>query len=55
MDVNINIMEEDKVKGIAGKTESGRRDEELPQLTIYTLEKVTARTFVRKLVEGEKF
>ena len=30
MDVNINIMEEDKVKGIAGKTESGRRDEELP-------------------------
>jgi hypothetical protein len=53
--VNINTMEEDKVKGIAGKTESGRRDEELPQLTIYTLEKVIARTFVRKLVEGEKF
>ena len=45
--MNINTLDqEDKVKGIARKTEYRRRDEELPQLTIYTLEKVTARTFV---------
>ena len=37
--MNINTLEEDKVKGITRKTESRRKDEELPQLTIYTLEK----------------
>jgi type III secretory pathway component EscV len=53
--MNINTLEEDQVEDIAEKIESGRRDEELPQLTIYTLEEVTVRTFIRKLVEGEKF
>jgi hypothetical protein len=53
--MNINTLEEDQVEDIAEKIESGRRDEELPQLTIYTLEEVTARTFVRKLAKGEKF
>jgi len=53
--MNINTLEEDQVEDIAEKIESGRRDEELSQLTIYTMEEVTARTFVRKLAEGEKF
>jgi hypothetical protein len=33
--MNINTLEEDQVKDIAEKIESGRRDEELPQLTIH--------------------
>ena len=53
--MNINTLEENKVKGFTEKTESGRRDEEIPQLTIYTLEEVTVKTFVRKLAKGEKF
>jgi hypothetical protein len=53
--MNINTLEEDQVEDIAKKIESGRRDEELPQLTIYTLEEFTAKTFVQKLAEGEKF
>jgi hypothetical protein len=53
--MNINTLEEDQVEDIVEKIESGRRDEELPQLTIYTVEEVAARTFVRKLAEGEKF
>ena len=36
--MNINTLEEDQVEDIAEKNESGRRDEELPQLTIHTLE-----------------
>jgi hypothetical protein len=47
--MNINTMEEDKVKGIARKTEYRKRDEELPQLTIYTMENITARTFIQEL------
>jgi hypothetical protein len=35
--------------------EVGRREEEMSQLTIYTLEEVASRTFVRKLAKGEKF
>ena len=31
--MNINTLEEDRVKNIAEKIESGRKDEELPQLT----------------------
>ena len=53
--MNINTLEGDQVEDIAKKIESGRRDEELPQLTIYTLEEFTAKTFVRKLAKGEKF
>ena len=38
-----------------GPTTPGRKDEELPQLTIHALEEVTARTCIWKLAEGEKF
>ena len=37
------------------KTQYGRREEELPQLTIYAVEEVTTRTCIWKLAEGEKF
>jgi len=37
------------------KTVEGKKDEALPQLTIHTLEEVSAKTFVRKLAEGKKF
>jgi hypothetical protein len=53
--MNINTLEEDQVEDIAEKIKFGKRDEELPQLTIYTLKEFTTRTFVRKLAEGEKF
>jgi hypothetical protein len=53
--MNINTLEENNVKGFAKKTESGRRDEKLPQLTIYTLKEVAAKIFVRKLAKGENF
>ena len=33
----------------------GKEDEALPQLTIHTLEEVSAKTFVRKLAQREKF
>jgi len=33
----------------------GKEDEALPRLTFHTLEKVSAKTFVRKLAQGEKF
>ncbi|XP_034906448.2 uncharacterized protein [Populus alba] len=51
--MNINTLEENQVKDIAEKIESERRIEEMPQLTIHTLEEVTVKTFVRKLAEGE--
>ena len=38
-----------------GPTIPGRKDEELPQLTIHALEEVTARTCIWELAEGEKF
>ena len=53
--MSINIVEEEEVKGIVKKTQFGRRDEELPQLTIYNVEEVTAHTCIQKLAEGEKF
>ena len=53
--VSINIVEKEEVNGIAGKTQSGKGDEELPQLTIYALEEVIANTCIQKLAEGEKF
>ena len=49
--MNMNTLEENQVEDIAEKIESRRRDEELPQLTIYTLEQVTVRTFFQRLAE----
>jgi hypothetical protein len=53
--MSINTLEENKVEGGGMKTVAGKKDEALPQLTIHTLEEVFAKTFVRKLAEGEKF
>ena len=53
--MSINIVEEEEVKGIVKKTQSAKRDEELPQLTIYALEEATTSTCIRKLAKGEKF
>jgi hypothetical protein len=53
--MNINTFEEDKVKGDDEKTEAGKEDEVPPQLTIHTLEKFSANTFMQKLAKGEKF
>ena len=44
--MNINTLEEDKVKGDDQKIESGKEDEVLPQITIYTMEEVFANTFI---------
>ena len=33
----------------------GKENEALPWLTIHTLEEVSAKTFVRKLAQGENF
>ena len=41
--INKNTLEEDQVEDIAEKIESIRRDEDLPQLTIYTQEEVTGK------------
>ena len=53
--MNINTLEEDKVKGDDQKIESGKEDEVLPQITIYTMEEVFANTFIWKLAKGEIF
>jgi hypothetical protein len=53
--MSINTLGEDKVKGDDMKTVARKEDETLPQLTVYTLEEVSAQTFVRKLAQGEKF
>jgi hypothetical protein len=53
--MNINTLKEDEAKGVVEEIEVGRREEEMSQLTIYTLEEVASRTFVRKLAKGEKF
>jgi len=37
------------------KTVAGKGDEALPQLTIHTLEEASAKTFVCKLAQDEKF
>ena len=36
--MSINMMEKEEVAGLTGKIRSERKDEELPQLTIYALE-----------------
>jgi hypothetical protein len=53
--MSINTLEENKVEGGGMKTVEGKKDEALSQLTIHTLEEVSAKTFVRKLAEGKKF
>jgi hypothetical protein len=53
--MSINTLEENKVKGGDIKTVAGKEDEALPQLTVHTLEEVSAKTFMRKLAQGEKF
>ena len=53
--MSINTLEgKENEKGDA-KAMAGKEDEVLPQLTIHTLEEVSAKTFVRKLAQGEKF
>jgi len=44
--MNINTLEEDKVKGDDEKIKSRKEDEVLPQLTIYTMEEVSTKTFI---------
>jgi hypothetical protein len=53
--MDINTLEKDKEEGSAMNMVSGVEDESLPQLTVYTLEEVSTKTFVRKLAMGEKF
>ena len=53
--MSINTLEgKEKEKGDA-KEITGKEDEVLPQLTIHTLEEVSAKTVVCKLAPGEKF
>jgi hypothetical protein len=43
------------VEGGDHKTVAEEEDEALPQLTVHTLEEVSAKTFVRKLAKGKNF
>jgi hypothetical protein len=43
------------VEGGDHKIVAEEEDKALPQLTVHTLEEVSAKTFVRKLAKGEKF
>jgi len=53
--MNVNTMEEGEIEGDDKKTQVGNEEEALPQLVVHTLEEVSAKTFVRKLAQGEKF
>jgi len=53
--MSINTLGENKVEGDDMKTVARKGDEALPQLTVYTIEEVSAKTFVRKLAQDEKF
>jgi hypothetical protein len=53
--MGINTLGENKVEGDDMKTVARKGDEALPQLTVYTIEEVSAKTFVRKLAQDEKF
>ncbi|XP_052312616.1 uncharacterized protein LOC112328848 [Populus trichocarpa] len=52
--LSINTLGENKVEGDDMKTVARKGDEALPQLTVYTIEEVSAKTFVRKLVEQQE-
>jgi hypothetical protein len=43
------------VEGSDTKPVVEREDEALPQLSVHILEEVPMKTFMRKLIEGEKF
>jgi len=53
--VGINTLGENKVEGDDMKTVARKGDKALPELTVYTIEEVSAKTFVRKLAQDEKF
>jgi hypothetical protein len=53
--MNVNTIEEGEIEGDDKKTQMGKEDEALPQLIVHTLEEVSAKTFVHKLAQGEKF
>ena len=53
--MSINTLEENEKEGGDVKVVAGKEDEMLPQLMIHTLEEGPAKTFVRKLAQGEKF
>jgi hypothetical protein len=53
--INVNTLEKEKVKGYTKIMESENKDEVLPQLPIYTLEKVFVKTLVQKLIKDGKF
>jgi hypothetical protein len=53
--MNVNTMEEGEIEGDDKKTRMGKEDEALPQLTVHTLKEVSAKTFVSKLAQCEKF
>ncbi|XP_052305620.1 uncharacterized protein LOC127904792 [Populus trichocarpa] len=52
--MSINTLGENKVEGDDMKTVARKGDEALPQLTVYTIEEVSAKTFVRKLLEQQE-
>ncbi|XP_052305631.1 uncharacterized protein LOC112325327 [Populus trichocarpa] len=52
--MSINTLGENKMEGDDMKTVARKGDEALPQLTVYTIEEVSAKTFVRKLVEQQE-
>ena len=49
------MTKEGEIEGDDKETQAGKEDEALPQLTFHTLEEVSAKTFVRRLAQGEKF
>ena len=53
--MSIITLEKDEEEGSDMNMVAGAEDESLPQLTVHTLEEVSAKTFVRKLAVGEKF
>jgi hypothetical protein len=53
--MGINTLGENKVEGNDMKTVARKGDEALPQLTVYTIEEVSSKTFMRKLAQDEKF
>jgi hypothetical protein len=53
--MNVNTMEEGKVEGGDKKTRVGKEDEALPQLTVHTLEEVSARPLCASWIKVRSF
>jgi len=53
--MNVNTMKKGEIEGDDKKTQVGNEKEALPQMIVHTLEEVSAKNFVRKLAQGEKF